>query len=265
LIARILGIRSKAFEKADLQLRTEVTQFSGYENEFQKNKLTLQTEEPVSKVPSALLASLVYNTVYEGKLYRDWVKGIKEGDAARIDQVVKGGINQNLSSGDIVAGVIGTKANKFKDGALHSTRLNSQAVIRQTNTHVQSMVKGGIGDTNEQFNRYIWNSVLDTRTTPICRELSEKVFVFGEGPLPPVHIGCRSTITILLKGEPVPDNMSYNDWLKKQPAAMQDDVLGKTNGKAYRKGGLSVGDFQDRRGQSYTIEEMESRHPSAYE
>ena len=42
----------------------------------------------------------------------------------------------------------------------------------------------------------------------------------------------------------VPARTTYDQWLRRQPAAFQDEVLGRTKGKAFRKG-ATVDDFVD--------------------
>ena len=61
-------------------------------------------------------------------------------------------------------------------------------------------------------------------------------------------------------GTQVNADVSYYDWLKSQPAAFQDDVLGKTKGAIFRNAGLSTEQFKaatvDRYGNPLTIEQM---------
>ncbi len=46
----------------------------------------------------------------------------------------------------------------------------------------------------------------------------------------------------------VPAKTTYQDFLSRQPATFQDEVLGKTKGKLFRKGGMSLDKFVDRNG-----------------
>lgn len=54
----------------------------------------------------------------------------------------------------------------------------------------------------------------------------------------------------------VPQTVTYNDWLKKQPADFQDEVLGKGKGKLFREGKYSVEEFVDKSGKELTLDEL---------
>lgn len=63
----------------------------------------------------------------------------------------------------------------------------------------------------------------------------------------------------------VPGETTYNSWLKTQPAKFQDEVLGKTKGALYRRGGLELDQFVDRNGNELTLTQLRDRHPTAFE
>jgi hypothetical protein len=58
---------------------------------------------------------------------------------------------------------------------------------------------------------------------------------------------------------------TYNDWLKQQPASVQDDILGPTRGKLFREGGFTVDRFTDRSGQEYTLDQLRQRDQEAFD
>jgi hypothetical protein len=62
----------------------------------------------------------------------------------------------------------------------------------------------------------------------------------------------------------VPAATSYQDFLKRQPAKFQDDVLGKTRGKLFREGGLTVDQFADRAGNELTLAQLAASKPEAF-
>lgn len=63
----------------------------------------------------------------------------------------------------------------------------------------------------------------------------------------------------------VPEDLTYGDWLRRQPASVQDEVLGKVRGKLFRQGKLSIDRFVDDNGRSFTLEELRSREREAFE
>lgn len=58
--------------------------------------------------------------------------------------------------------------------------------------------------------------------------------------------------------------LTYNDWLKRQPSARQDEILGQTKGQLFREGGLTVDSFVDRAGNELTLKQLSERRPSAF-
>ena len=53
----------------------------------------------------------------------------------------------------------------------------------------------------------------------------------------------------------VPDKLTYDEWLRDQPAAFQDDVLGPSRGKLFRQG-AKLDKFVDNSGKTLTLEQL---------
>lgn len=62
----------------------------------------------------------------------------------------------------------------------------------------------------------------------------------------------------------VPAATSYQEFLKRQPASFQDEVLGKTKAKLFREGGLTLDQFVDRAGNELTLAQLAERKPDAF-
>lgn len=56
----------------------------------------------------------------------------------------------------------------------------------------------------------------------------------------------------------VPSNVTYNEWLKRQPKAFQDDVLGSARGELFRKG-MTLDKFVDADGRQYSLAELKAQ------
>lgn len=61
-----------------------------------------------------------------------------------------------------------------------------------------------------------------------------------------------------------PAATTYQQFLKRQSAEFQDDVLGKTKGKLFRKGDLALDRFVDRGGREFTLRELVIRDRDAF-
>lgn len=62
----------------------------------------------------------------------------------------------------------------------------------------------------------------------------------------------------------VPSKTSYQEFLGRQPASFQDEVLGRTKGKLFRDGGLKVDQFVDRAGNELTLKQLAATRPEAF-
>jgi len=59
--------------------------------------------------------------------------------------------------------------------------------------------------------------------------------------------------------EQVSSNISYGEWLARQPAAFQKEVLGPARYKLFSKGGLTIDNFVDAEtGREYTLVELKN-------
>lgn len=121
-------------------------------------------------------------------------------------------------------------------------RVNQQAtsVIHTATAHVAAIVSAGV--MSAVFGRYAWYSVMDGNTTEICRSRNRKIYRFGEGPLPPAHIRCRSHTAPIILGSDLAEETFYT-WLARQPIDVQDDILGEDGGAAIRGGDLKASDI----------------------
>lgn len=122
-------------------------------------------------------------------------------------------------------------------------RINQQAgaVIATATAHVAAVV--GAGVMSAVFGRYGWFSVMDGNTTEICASRNRRIYRFGEGPLPPAHIRCRSHVAPVAQGADLLDETFYT-WLVRQPMQVQDSIIGHDDAEALREGELDSRNFQ---------------------
>lgn len=62
----------------------------------------------------------------------------------------------------------------------------------------------------------------------------------------------------------VPAATTYQDFLGRQPASFQDEVLGRTKGRLFRSGGLTLDQFVDRTGNELTLGQLAQTRPEAF-
>ncbi len=62
----------------------------------------------------------------------------------------------------------------------------------------------------------------------------------------------------------VPGKVTYQQWLKRQPAAIQDDILGKSKGALFRRGNLKLDKFVNRNGDELTLKQLSVKDSDAF-
>lgn len=210
-----------------------------------------------------------------GKLMDDW--GVDE--VNRLVMGVKSGFVEGLTTRQIIKNVVG-------DGGLADISLrNAKSIAHTALMHVATEARFAVYEENEDVViGYEWVSTLDSRTSTICRARDGQVFLFTDKfqPKPPAHINCRSSTAPKLSpefdvfdegatraskgadgGKQVSADLSYYEWLKRQPANFQDEILGNTKGAIFRNAGLTPEQFRaitvDDLGRPLTLEEMAAR------
>jgi SPP1 gp7 family putative phage head morphogenesis protein len=132
-----------------------------------------------------------------------------------------------------------------------------EALIRTANSHIASSVQSEtLAQNSDIVSEYEWRSTLDSRTTPVCQVRDGQRYKVGTGPLPPAHVACRSTTTAILDGFPPPKRVTYEDWIKRQSSGVQDEVLGKTKGAAFRAGTVTISSFVSKAGKTKTLKDL---------
>lgn len=281
---QMLSISDK---NAETYLKT-LRKFSGYATEFHGSTINLVlpatapalTTSSTAAVWAGVLAQPIQAT---GTMLDSFVDTWGQAATARVEGAIRTGYAQGMTTEEIVRKIRGTKANNFGDGILGGvTKRDANAMVRTSLQHVNNAAQQMVYDDNSDIiEGYIWISTLDSRTSSTCRSLDGQFFKTGKGPVPPIHINCRSTTIPKIKGVDllsnttraskdgqVPANQTYYEWLKSQPDAFQDDALGTTRGQLFRDGGLSAKQFADlnldKSFQPLTLDEMRQKNPAAF-
>ena len=214
-------------------------------------------------------------TLPNGAVVEKAFRGIAVDQAERFSQVVRNGLltgettpsiakrligKLNRSDERLMFGEVATTAGQLRAAGIKTsdasvknivasggelTAMADNQIISLVRTSINQVANAAAMQTYEAnpdiTDSYRYVATLDSRTSAICRALDGKVFKYGQGPTPPQHFGCRSTIVAVIKDSllgpskvakrasadgPVPIDTTYGKWLHDQPAAVQADVLG---------------------------------------
>lgn len=286
MLAEVDGILRDVLGRYAAQTTRDLRELAGYEGEFVAGMLA--EHGFAANVPTVgqlwAAASVQPLAAGKGKLLEGFIAEWTQAERERVTGALRLAVAEGQTVSQAVTAIRGTKAANYADGVLAITQRNAEAVVRTSIAHVTAAARHETYAANDDILAgYMWSATLDQRTSATCRALDGRVFQFGKGPMPPAHVNCRSSTTPVLRDEwkaltkgakrssmdgPVDATTSYYDWLKRQPASFQDEVLGPTRAKLLRDGGLSAHRFAelqlDRRWQPLTLDEMRRLEPLAF-
>jgi SPP1 gp7 family putative phage head morphogenesis protein len=268
---------------------------AGYEAAFEARTFGFVAASVRLKVPEAAdayAAALSKPLSVNGQLLETFVDKWGLAEIDRVNDTIRKAWSEGWTVDRLTTAINGTKKQNYADGLIGKpgttaavARRNARAVARTSVQHIASAARMATWEANaDVISGYRFVATLDSRTTQICRTLDGEVFELNAGPIPPVHVGCRSTtvaevdpaLDFLDEGATrssengyVPANQTYYDWLKTQPDDFQDEAIGKTRAKLFRDGGLSSDEFSalnlNRNFQPLTLAEMQKLEPLAFE
>ena len=230
---------------------------------------------------AAALASPISAT---GELLEPFIKNWSQTRINQVNGVIRKGYKEGQTLSQMTQAIRGTRANNFKDGLTALRTRQAEAVIRTSVQHVSATARMQTWEANRDIiEAYKWRSTLDGRTTQRCRSLDGLEFEMGRGPMPPIHINCRSTINFVLDsslgldaldkgatrsalGGEVSAKQTYYDWLKKQPKGFQEQAIGVQRTKWLTDGKLTSKQFAalnlDKNFNPLTLAQMKAKRSS---
>ena len=275
LLVDIENLISSAAARVERQLVLDLEELSAYEAEFARRAYQKATTAVFVLPSSDLLASLVTKRqakLVQGKAIKrqtlpQMVATFDKANQKAILQIIRNGAATGANTQEItkqISKLVGSR-----------TRQQAEALARTSTNLIASSAREEFVKRNSKFlQKEELVATLDARVTVTCASLDGNKYPIGKGPRPPLHYGCR-TIRIAvvppeynkpdLDGQRRADDgeqnsqTTYGGWLKRQPAELQDEVLGKDRAALFRAGKVSIGDFTDKDGVPYSLTELKRR------
>lgn len=287
MLQSVIELNAEAFAAIRGALDGELKELAAYEVGFQQdlfNKLlpvqvSFNTVNPVQVYAAAMARP------FQGVLLKEALSNVEADKAIKIRNAVRMGFIEGQTTQEIVRRIKGTRALNYADGLLDISRRNATAVVRTAVAHTADYARRSVYDVNDDIIKGIeWVSTLDSRTSAICIERSGKVYPVDKVPAVPAHWNCRSTTIPVLKSwrelgldmdelpestrasmdGQVPESTTYSEWLRKQPKAIQEEVLGVERAKLFRDYNVEITRFIDD-GRYLTIEQLKKLDASLFE
>lgn len=269
LQTRIARIIRDGYGPINDLINQELFDFGAYEGEWQPDMLE-KTELVIDPgtASDADIWAAVNAEPFEGRFLKGWLAGLSVGSQQRVREVITQGYADGLSAAQVARQIVGTRR---RPGVWNKSRNGAATMVRTAFTHTATVARDLTYDENPTIRKEQHLSILDGRTTPICRALDGRIFVRGSKVSkrlqPPLHPACRSTRQPVTgkNADAAEGRVTYQQWLAKQPAALQDDILGPTRGRLFRSGDITLDRFVDESGQQYTLEQLRQRDAAAWD
>lgn len=300
LLGSVRMLNLQAYQALGRDLTDELRRFTEHETGYQLGlfQATVPPQIAVSlqRVDPGQVYAAAYAQPFRGRLLREWSESIEADRMARIRDAIRIGVVENQTTQQIMTRLRGTRARGYADGLIEIDRRAAEAVVRTAVSHVAGFARDRFHAANgDLLKATAWASTLDARTTEPCRirdgkqyhpvthaPIGHKVpWLSGPGRL---HWRCRSSSVPVTKSwrelgidmdempagdrasmdGAVPAEQLYGEWLRKQPAKRQDQIVGPTRGKLMREGKMPFDSLYTNRGEWLTLEQLKDRNAEAF-
>ena len=296
----IQEINKPTFDEINDLVRKELVGLAAGETLFVSGVLTSQLPviwEPT--LPSGReLRGIVFGRPFQNKVLRQWLGSFSSNDRRRMMDEIRQGLVFSETPTQISRRIFGTRALGGTDGVREITRRGALTLAQTATSAISNASRQAVYLRNRRIiPREVYVATLDSRTTPVCQSLDNKVFPVGDGPIPPIHMNCRSLRSPVVDGRKlgsrpanraterelaglrgparrravdklvgrVPASESYPVFLRKSPASFQNDVLGPTRGRLFRSGQVDIDGFVDNSGKQFTLRQLYEQDPGRFQ
>ncbi len=300
MLSGVRILNTQAYAEVERELSQELREFVAYEVDYQRQMLV--SAVPVQVGVATVSAEAAYVAAmarpFQGVLLKEVWRDLDAKKFRQVRQAIAQGFVESKTTDQIIRELRGTRAKGYADGLLEVSRRDAEAVTRTALGHMAGVAQDRTAEANADIIKAVkWSSTLDIRTSEGCRIRDGKLYepsshkpightipwLGGPGRL---HWRCRSAQALVLKSYKelgidapevtingktrasldgqVPAETSYGDWLKKQSAARQVEVLGETRAKLLRDGNLPMERMYSQKGQFLNLSELRKLDAEAF-
>ena len=232
-----------------------------------------------SVLPEASIERLVDSAQLEGATVKAWNNGLNADQKKRLERELKIGVSLGETT-PMLAQRIAHVLEKNKRDATAIALTGAGAIV--------SEIRQAFFEANADVIKcYKYQATLDTRTSELCRAYDGLTWDKDYKPIghnfpfrkPRVntHFNCRSTIIPVTKSWDelgiegmdsasdrtrssmngyVPQDMTFNDWLKTQSSETIEKTLGKGRAELFMQGKITMRDLITQQGRSVNLEDL---------
>lgn len=291
----IKEIQRPTYNQIRKEMKQQLVEIASLESVFVADTVTAALPVVVNMaLPSSTLFQVIATSKpFQGKILSKHISNLEKRDTDRMMDSIRIGMVEGEGPDQITRRIFGQQVGATRP----LTKKNIDAIVRTSVNFMSNQARQEVYVANKSLiKEELYVATLDSSTTLQCMGLDGQIFPVGEGPVPPVHFGCRSTrvphvapltfgtrsataatkkdlvgrtakekqkIINDLTGD-VPASESYQKFLKKQNVTFQNEQLGVTKAKLFRKGGLQLDQFTDKQGATFTLKDLRRDHPEAF-
>jgi SPP1 gp7 family putative phage head morphogenesis protein len=262
----IVGLKEFGAEEAEFAKQTLLATTAA---EAVSSPSLRQIQASITKVPMKLISGKKTQKL----TIEEAVKKFSVNRSKEIAQIIRDGSLTGRTSQELVKDI-----QEIVNG---KTKQQAGTLVRTATNHMGNIARSATYAANDDvIIGEEYTATLDSNTTITCAGFDGRIFDIGKGPLPPLHYGCRSVrvpkvnpkfdLGSNITGErasidgPVSGSVTYGGFLKRQNAAVQNEVLGAERAKLFRSGKLSIGKFSDDSGKVYSLKRLKELNPLAF-
>lgn len=282
LLHSVRDLNSQAYAAVRLALEAELKGLAEVEAAAQAAQLraavppVVQIRFPIAAVSAEQVYAAALSQPFQGRLLRDWAANLADSRLRQIREAVRAGYVEGQTTSEIVRRVRGTRALKYADGLLERPRRELATIVQTALSHTAQLARQASYDANADIIKAIkWTSVLDSKTSAPCRIRDGRLYTPDKSHKPighkipwgagagRLHFNCRSVSVPVTRSwrelgisadempigqrasmdGAVPADTTYAEWLKRQSAERQDEILGPARGKLLRSGKVKFEQF----------------------
>lgn len=240
------------------------------------------------------------NTLIAGKRLDEWVDSAKSAEYDRVISAIRQAKIDDVSTSELINRLYGTKSQRYLDGLNATTRNQVSGMLATVLQSASDEARKSVIAANSGFiSKLRYVAVLDSKTSPICRSRSGRLYDVDKAPYLPAHVRCRSHYAYVIKSvsEMLGDSKlsrfiadrkalesaspaakaymsgsyaapkTFSEWLKGQSVDVQNGVLGIKRAKLFRDGGLSDplrAFYSEAQKKQLTLRDLRAKYPDAF-
>jgi len=166
---------------------------------------------------------------------------------------------------------------RYVGGVLRTSTVQAEGIARTAITHIANEGHMASYKRNADVLAGVeFTATLDARTTVVCARWDGTVWDVDDPKKqqPPLHYNCRSVLTPVVdwegrgieppaestrasSGGQVPASQTYEEWFRRQPKGVQDDIIGPARADLFRAEKISFRDMIGKDNRVVTIAELQ--------